>query len=254
MASTRLKLLTFDVTNTILRVKDSPGHQYSEVGKMFGIAVSPTAINKVYGTTWQQKKQDHPNYGVDHGMTTKDWWHDFVKRVFVKAGYQGNHDELKKVSDSLWNRFQDGLSWEVIPNSREILSVLKNAGIKLGIVSNFDERLEKIIAAHKMDHYFDFLVTSHNTGLEKPNPSIFQHALSISGFTPDVVGHVGDDVSHDYKTPKDMGMSAFLFSEKSLDSTKAPESAGQSLTDVNQGEIITDLMDLKQIVMQSSVN
>jgi REG-2-like HAD superfamily hydrolase len=247
----RLKLLTFDVTNTILRLKESPGHQYAAVGKLFGIKMTPTALNKVYGSTWQQQKHDHPNYGIDQGMTTKDWWHKFVSRVFVNAGYQGNQDQLKKVSDVLWNRFKDGLEWEVIPNSHQILSTLKNAGIKLGVVSNFDERLEKTLAVYKLDHYFDFLITSVNTKLEKPNPSIFQHALSISGMTADETGHVGDDVAHDYNAPKSIGITAFLFSEKCLDTaTKAPESAGQSFDNVNLTDVITDLMDLNPRVIQ----
>ena len=44
----RLKLLTFDITNTILKVKNSPGHQYANVAKHFGINMSPADLDNVY--------------------------------------------------------------------------------------------------------------------------------------------------------------------------------------------------------------
>lgn len=44
----RLKLLTFDITNTILKVKDSPGHQYASVAKHFGVNMSPADLDNVY--------------------------------------------------------------------------------------------------------------------------------------------------------------------------------------------------------------
>lgn len=44
----RLRLLTFDVTNTILKVKDSPGHQYSAVAKNLGVNISASDLDNVY--------------------------------------------------------------------------------------------------------------------------------------------------------------------------------------------------------------
>lgn len=241
----RLRLLTFDVTNTILKVKDSPGHQYSAVAKNFGININATDLDSVYDKTWQKKKSEHPNYGKDHGMTTKVWWQDFICRVFVNAGYQGNVSPLQGVSDVLWKRFEDGTDWEAIPHSHEALTLLKGAGIKLGVVSNFDESLEKTLCVNKMDHYFDFVVTSVNAGTEKPDPAIFRRALSMSGgVSPSLAAHVGDDVSHDYFTPKSIGMAAFLF--------HPPESSppgGESLGSVDQNDVISDLLALSRLLV-----
>lgn len=238
----RLRLLTFDVTNTILKVKDSPGHQYSAVAKNLGVNISASDLDNVYDNTWHQKKQEHPNYGKDHGMTTKEWWQDLICRVFVNAGYKGNLSLLRDVSDILWKRFEDGTDWEVIPHSHETLTALKNAGIKLGIVSNFDESLEKTLRVNKMDHYFDFVVTAANTGTEKPDPAIFHRALSMCGMSPSESAHVGDDVSHDYLTPKSIGMTAFLFTPECAAVT------GESLGRVDQRHIISDLLDLNRLV------
>lgn len=177
-------------------------------------------------------------------MTTKEWWKGFVCQVFVNAGYKGNPGALRGVFDVLWKRFEDGTDWEAIPHSHEALAALKNAGIKLGIVSNFDESLEKTLCVNHLDQYFDFVVTAASSGTEKPDPAIFRRALSMSGMTPSVSAHVGDNVSHDYLTPKSIGMTAFLFIQES-----AP--VGESLEKVDQKDIIRDLLDLNKIVTRN---
>jgi len=51
----RLRVLTFDVYNTLIRVQGSPSHQYAKVAKSFGINISEADIEKVYQPTWRQK-------------------------------------------------------------------------------------------------------------------------------------------------------------------------------------------------------
>ena len=55
----------------------------------------------------------------------------------------------------------------------------------LGVVSNFDDRLERTLLAHRLRHYFDFIVTSVSARSEKPEAAIFHTALHIAK-----VGHV----------------------------------------------------------------
>ena len=51
----RLKVLTFDVYNTLIRVYGSPSHQYTKVAKSFGINIPEADIEGVYEKTWRQK-------------------------------------------------------------------------------------------------------------------------------------------------------------------------------------------------------
>lgn len=48
MSVSRLKLMTFDVTNTLLRVRVSPSHQYAEAAKLFGIEIPEKNLQDVY--------------------------------------------------------------------------------------------------------------------------------------------------------------------------------------------------------------
>lgn len=175
-------------------------------------------------------------------MTTQEWWHDFVTRVFLNAGYTGNHGVLKDVSDLLWIQFEQGMHWEVLPRCHKSLSRLKNAGLKLGVVSNFDERLEKTLVVHDLAKYFDFLVTSVSVNVEKPDPAIFQHALKLSGTAAWDAAHVGDDVYNDYQAAKGAGMHAFLLTNQ------LPPSE-EILKHVEEMDVINSLKELEMRVI-----
>ncbi|XP_044013833.1 haloacid dehalogenase-like hydrolase domain-containing protein 3 [Aphidius gifuensis] len=89
-----------------------------------------------------------------------------------------------------------------------LLDYLNNKNITIGVISNFDERLEEILISTKLRKYFNFIITSWSHGYEKPNSTIFQEAIKISKninkFTikPDEVIHIGDDINNDYNGAK----------------------------------------------------
>lgn len=212
----KIKALTFDVTNTLIKASRSLGQQYSDAARAHGIVADATALDSVVEVTMAQKKREMPDYGKHHGVTSREWWADVVRRVFINAGYQdASPGALKKVSDTLWEHFQDGAAdaWEVLPNVREGLEALKGRGLRLGIVSNFDSTLSRTLQAHGLDKYFEFSVTSEETGKSKPDPAIFHKALhefSGGSISPNEVAHVGDEVLNDYLAPRNLGMTAFL--------------------------------------------
>jgi len=51
----RLKVLTFDLFNTLIKVQGSTSQQYAKVAKSFGIDIPEADIQSVYQKTWQQK-------------------------------------------------------------------------------------------------------------------------------------------------------------------------------------------------------
>lgn len=212
----RLKALTFDVTNTLIKARRSIGHQYADAARAHGIEADPAALESVFETTMAQKKCEQPDYGKHHGVTSREWWADLVRRVFANAGIKdASPSALAKVSDTLWEHFQDGATdaWEVLPNVHEGLEALRANGLRLGIVSNFDSTLAATLRAHRLNVYFDFAVTSEQLGVSKPEPGIFKKALGeFDGgpLSPGDVGHVGDEVLNDYVAPRNLGMTAFL--------------------------------------------
>jgi len=101
----RLKALTFDVTNTLLKARSSIGHQYANAALAHGLTADPAALDSAFDSVWDQKKREMPDYGTHHGVTSREWWSDLVKRVFISAGHDDNPDVLLRVSDTLFDHF-----------------------------------------------------------------------------------------------------------------------------------------------------
>jgi len=102
----RLKALTFDVTNTLLKARSTIGHQYADAALAHGIRADPDALDSAFDSTFEVKKHEMPDYGKHHGVSSRDWWSDLVKRVFIKAGHtDANPETLSRVFETLWEHF-----------------------------------------------------------------------------------------------------------------------------------------------------
>ncbi|KAJ1908993.1 Haloacid dehalogenase-like hydrolase domain-containing protein 3, partial [Coemansia sp. S17] len=91
-----------------------------------------------------------------------------------------------------------------------VLSYLQRKEIKLGVISNMDETAESILRSLGIRRYFDFVLTSINVGIEKPDPRIFEMALGAVNVRPYDALHVGDSERLDYLPARSVGMEARL--------------------------------------------
>ena len=48
-------------------------------------------------------------------------------------------------NDQLFDRFAQPAAWVVAPGTREMLTGLRLAGLKLAVISNWDERLPRLL-------------------------------------------------------------------------------------------------------------
>jgi len=238
----RLRLLTFDVKDTLVKVRGSPGRTYTEVARAHGIDVSEAAVKQVYRRVWDEKQKKYPVYGHKQGMTNREWWHEFIRSVIISAGFVGKSSDLGKVCDSLYDGYAQSPNWELIKNAKETLEYFKSSGIKLGVVSNFDERLDTIMRVMGLHEYFSFFVTSSNEKVAKPDPEIFRRALSMGKESAEVSGHIGDDLECVYLCPKRLGIQPFLF----YPSGKIDD---QQFNDVEKQFIVKDLIELKRLIV-----
>jgi putative hydrolase of the HAD superfamily len=64
----------------------------------------------------------------------------------------------------------------------------------------------------RLDRFFDFVLTSEEAGVEKPDPHIFWMALERMKLKKEEVLYVGDDLSSDLKGARNTGIDFVLFS------------------------------------------
>lgn len=97
------------------------------------------------------------------------------------------------------------------PHVQEVLSALQARGLKLGVVSNADGRVEGQLAAAGLRPWLKVVVDSYLVGVEKPDPRIFHIALRLLGTDGADTLYVGDlrDVDVDGATAA--GLCAVLY-------------------------------------------
>jgi len=83
---------------------------------------------------------------------------------------------------------------------------------RLGLVSNGLEEEQRLkIAPLGLDRYLDTIAISGELGLRKPDPRIFQHALTALGVAATEAIHVGDDFRADIEGALGAGLAAGIW-------------------------------------------
>jgi putative hydrolase of the HAD superfamily len=83
------------------------------------------------------------------------------------------------------------------PEVPGVLRALRERGVRLVVVSNWDVSLHDVLEATGLRALVDGVVTSAEFGAAKPDPAIFAHALALAGARASDAVHAGDDVEAD---------------------------------------------------------
>lgn len=91
-----------------------------------------------------------------------------------------------------------------------VLDALKQRGLKLLLLTNGspDLQQEKLDGVPQLAPYFDHIVISGNWGRGKPDPSIFEHAMTLLGITSAEGIMVGDKLTTDILGANKVGMTS----------------------------------------------
>jgi putative hydrolase of the HAD superfamily len=122
-----------------------------------------------------------------------------MQSVDVEAWFQALHE-----------RFDHGEIWRMYDDVPEVLVELRRRGLLLGIVSNWDTRLRRIVREIGLLPLVDFVKISAEVGRRKPDGAIFKKALAEAGVEPHEAMHVGDQPLEDVEGARAAGLRAVL--------------------------------------------
>ncbi|MGH9521864.1 MAG: HAD family hydrolase [Terriglobales bacterium] len=142
-----------------------------------------------------------------HGSTGVDarYWQLYYDRLLR---------EMEIADDAIRDRLvaatRAGINWRrVRPGTRESLQRMRQR-YRLGIISNSDGSISRLLGEVGLGDCFDSVVDSHHCGAEKPDPRIFRAALESLGSAPERSLYVGDIQSVDYAGARAAGLHAVL--------------------------------------------
>lgn len=215
MNSRPFKLITFDITGTLLKYRSSPAVEYSNVLNKYGIEVKLSTLEDLINKNATVMTKAHPNFGLNTGLGWENYWRMYAHNVFSRSfeidKITGNVP-LKAIIDDLMNTFSTGETFKVQNGAIELLEYLKNEQIPLGVISNYDPRIGHMINNIGLAHYFEFILSSYEVRSEKPDVDIFREAEAYvgKGLNRELFLHVGDTYLLDFVGAKNAGWSSCL--------------------------------------------
>jgi putative hydrolase of the HAD superfamily len=205
---TNIRVIFFDAAGTLIGLTKGAAHHYCEVAARHGLEVDLGAMNEAFRMTWRAQ----PAPATTRKLREDDdrgWWREFVDEVLDKCAVprDGSFDRAAYFAE-LYEEFAQPGVWEVFPETRAVLAQLSGE-YELGIISNFDQRLRRILAELGLTPLLRHVVISSEVGADKPDPWIFQEALRLARVEPHEALHVGDEPAADWEGAAQAGLHVF---------------------------------------------
>ncbi len=187
--------LLLDAMGTLIGLRRSVGHTYAEVARGHGVIVEPTAIDRAFPTVLRQAPPlAFPGLeGPELLAAERQWWGQRIEDTLRSTG--GDMEELDlppQLAPELFERFAEPDLWRVYPDVIGPIGRWHGSGLRLAVVSNFDQRLHGLLEALGLAELLELVVVSSAAGAAKPSPQPFKLALDGLGLRPEQVWHVGD--------------------------------------------------------------
>jgi putative hydrolase of the HAD superfamily len=237
----RPEVLFLDVGDTLIRAHPSWAGVYRQGLLEFGIDIDEAELERALlhetqvGAWWNIEDPFEPTEQNSYERIVK-----FDAAVLARAG----HDNLDaKVFRAIEEAFARRSAWYVYPDVLPALDALKDAGIRLCVISNFVWGAPELIHDLELARHFEHLVISARIGFQKPHEGIFRHALEVMAIAPEQAMHVGDSYRADILGARRVGIRAVLIARHADD----PARIAQEHDDADL-QVVTDLNELLDLI------
>lgn len=123
--------------------------------------------------------------------------------------YMSRADAAHFAGDALEVSFESVIpQWQLYPDALDTLTALRDAGCRLGAVSNTNDSAHvwRIVDNCGLRSWLSPIYISEEVGLRKPHPKLFRMVLEDWGLSPDQVIVVGDTLNADIAGAHSAGM------------------------------------------------
>lgn len=205
------KVIFLDAMGTLFGLKQSVGEVYAMVAKEVGVIVAPDTLNQTFKQSFKVANPlAFPNVEKNQIPELEfQWWRAIARSTFSQAGVLPEFEDFSSFFVQLYDYFTTPEPWYIYEDVLPSLQHWQNQGIELGIISNFDSRLNKVLDHLQLKHFFKSITISSLAGTAKPEPLIFQIALEKHNCEPRQAWHIGDNLEEDYYGAKEAGIKAF---------------------------------------------
>jgi putative hydrolase of the HAD superfamily len=208
----RFRAIFFDAGETLVHPHPSFPELFATVLEREGFPVGVDAVHEQLhhvGDRFAQAAREEELWTTSPDRSRSFWLSVYAR--FLDALRLPTDDGLH---ETLYREFTDLASYALFDDVAPTLAALRDAGPVLGVVSNFEEWLERLLGQLGVLESFDVRVISGLEGMEKPDPRIYRLALQRAGVEPSEAAFVGDSPEFDVDPPAAIGMFPVLIDRR----------------------------------------
>ncbi len=206
-----IRAVTFDCAQTLIAVDWRAAVLAVQSARDTGLNFDQSSAAVKYDTILRDRWNDFREINLSRDPAAADaFWYSVCQDWAAECGFPDSSVAgiVAAAESRLYGECSTvfALYDDVVP----CLESLQSAGIKMGIVSNWDVSLHRTLERFGLAGYFDTVVASMEEGVEKPDPRIFEIALKRLGVDASEALHVGDNPMDDLRGARTAGMRAFV--------------------------------------------
>jgi putative hydrolase of the HAD superfamily len=226
----------FDAAGTLFDVNGSVADLYLRHAEKYGVKQLPevrAAIDSAFHRAFREAPP--PVFAVRDPAEIKRcerlWWFDIVHHVFYRVGMFEGFDQY---FEEVFEAFGGPDYWSLFPETISVLKRLKDHGIEIGIISNFDSRLFTILRGLGLSDLVETVTIASLAQAAKPSPKIFAAALEKHAADPREAVHVGDSLRDDVGGAAAAGLHAVHLNRSGGGSLVGPSGHAHSIRSLEE--------------------
>ena len=206
------KVIYLDAFGTLFGVKGSVGELYSNLARTADVSTDPYAVNRAFYKSFSRSERlAFPNVSPEAIPELEyRWWKTIVAETFEQVGALEKFDDFDTFYAGLYGYFETAAPWQVYSDTHASLQRWRGNGIQLGVISNFDSRLHRVLSVLSLADYFQSVTISTEVGAAKPSAKIFATALEKHSCQANQAWHIGDSQAEDYVGARMAGLRPIL--------------------------------------------
>ncbi len=207
-----LRAVLFDAAGTLIELRESVGTSYARFAEDHGVTLPAWRLDDAFHRVIRHAPpRVYPGASAEEIVREEiAWWRAIVRSTFLAADSTVKFPDFDAFYAPLFDYFSTAQAWDVRAGVPAALGRLREHGFAIGVVSNFDHRLPKILQALELEPLLDLVVIPADCGFEKPDAGIFDFACERLGIASVHVAYVGDDREKDGAAAQHAGLTSFI--------------------------------------------
>ena len=208
--SRRILAVLFDAVGTLILPRESVGETYARFARPHGVELPAGRLDEAFSRVLRAAAPNvHPGLPLgEAALRERDWWRARVRETFRAADGSSRLSDFDACFAQLWRHYAGAHAWRLAPGAHAGLDALAQRGLRLGVLSNFDQRLRCVLRELGLHERFEVVTLPADAGAAKPERAIFDVCLKRLGLAPQRALYVGDQATLDLAAAQGAGLLA----------------------------------------------